>query len=90
MPRVSEATKDAISCDKAGGGAHTRYIPAFPNGATPWLEEPGTDQLVWQWQTQGTETSKYLQEKKITMIPQVVASERGGAQTGLVTANPGL
>ena len=39
MPRVSEARKDAISCDKAGGGAHTRYIPAFPNGATPRLEE---------------------------------------------------
>ena len=90
MPRVSEATKDAISCDKAGGGAHTRYIPAFPNGATPWLEEPGADRLDRRRQTQGTETSKYLQEKKITMIPQVVASERGGAQTGLVTANPGL
>ena len=31
--------------------------------------------------TQGTETSKYLKEKKIIMIPQVVASERGKAQT---------
>ena len=41
-------------------------------------------------QTQGTETSKYLQEKKITMIPQVVASERGGAQTTAVTAAVGL
>ena len=28
--------------------------------------------------TQGTETSKYLEEKKIIMIPQVVASEKGG------------
>ena len=27
--------------------------------------------------TQGTETSKYLQEEKTTVIPQVVASERG-------------
>ena len=41
-------------------------------------------------QTQGTETSQYLQEKKITMIPQVVASERGGAQTRVVTAILGL
>ena len=40
--------------------------------------------------TQGTETSKYLQEEKTTVIPQVVASERGGAQTGGVTACPGL
>ncbi len=40
--------------------------------------------------TQGTETSKYLQEKKTKVIPQVVASERGGAQTGDVTACPGL
>ena len=40
--------------------------------------------------TQGTETSKYLQEEKTTVIPQVVASERGIAQTGGVTACPGL
>ena len=39
MPRVSEATKDAISCDKLGGGAHTRYILRFPNGATPHMED---------------------------------------------------
>ena len=54
------------------------------------MEDVRADWLVRRRQTQGTETSKYLQEKKITMIPQVVASERGGAQTGLVTANPGL
>ncbi len=30
--------------------------------------------------TWGTETSKYLQEKKSTEIPQVAASERGPAQ----------
>ncbi len=41
-------------------------------------------------QTRGTETSKYPQEKKITMIPQVVASERGLAQTEAVTADSGL
>ena len=39
--------------------------------------------------TQGTETSKYLQEEKTTVIPQVVASERGRAQTGAVEAAPG-
>ena len=29
----------------------------------------------------GTETSQYPEEKKSTEIPQVVVSERGGAQT---------
>ena len=32
-------------------------------------------------QTEGTETSQYLEEEKATAIPQVAASERGGAQT---------
>ena len=40
--------------------------------------------------TRGTETSKYPQEEKTTVIPQVVASERGVAQTGGVEASPGL
>ena len=40
--------------------------------------------------TRGTETSQYPEEKKITMIPQVVASERGGAQTRAVEAAPGV
>ena len=31
--------------------------------------------------TEGTETSKYLEEEKTRVIPQVVASERGRAQT---------
>ena len=40
--------------------------------------------------TGGTETSNYPQEEKTKVIPQVVASERGRAQTGLVSAKPGL
>ena len=32
--------------------------------------------------TQGTETSKYLEEEKSIEIPLVAASERGRAQTG--------
>ena len=41
--------------------------------------------------TRGTETSQYPQGEKMTMIPQVVASERGGAQTGDVARHhPGL
>ena len=33
-------------------------------------------------ETQGTETSQYLEEKKSTETPSVAASERGLAQTG--------
>jgi hypothetical protein len=40
--------------------------------------------------TRGTETSKYPEEEKTTVIAQVVASERATAQTQLVTASWGL
>ena len=62
-------------------------MPGFPNGGTQYLEEV----LPWNMgRTRGTETSKYPQEEKTKVIPQVVASERGGAQTGGVKARPGL
>jgi hypothetical protein len=38
MPRVLEAKKDVISCDKPGGEANTHYIPGFPNGETRLTE----------------------------------------------------
>ena len=41
-----------------------------------------TESIGYGSETQGSETSQYLQEKKSTEIPQVVASERGGGQTG--------
>ena len=34
MPRVCEAKKDVVSCEKPGGAAHKRYIPGYPNGTT--------------------------------------------------------
>ena len=47
--------------------------------------------ITWQQeQTQGTETSKYLEEEKTTVIAPVVASERARAQTLPVTAGRGL
>ena len=45
---------------------------------------------IYRRRTQGTETSKYLEEEKITMIPKVVASEMGIAQTKVVSAILGL
>jgi hypothetical protein len=57
-----------VSCDKSGGAAHKHYIPEFPNGTTPYAE--GIGSFEKRKPTQGTETSKYLEEKKINkMIP---------------------
>ena len=50
-----------VSCDKLRGDANDRYIRRFPNGTTQYIE----DVLSVRRPTQGTETSKYLQEKKI-------------------------
>ena len=41
-------------------------------------------------ETRGTETSKYLEEEKTIVIPLVVASEKGRAQTVSVKAEAGL
>ena len=38
---------------------------------------PFTEHIGKRSDTQGSETSQYLEEKKSTEIPQVVASERG-------------
>ena len=34
MPRLLEAKKDVISCEKPGLGANNRTTPGSPNGAT--------------------------------------------------------
>ncbi len=39
MPRLLEAKKDVISCEKLRGVAHTHYIRRCPNGATRLFEE---------------------------------------------------
>ena len=62
MPRLSEAKKDVISCDKLRGSANRNYIRRFPNGVTQCTE--GALSIVRWKQTQGTETSKYLEEEK--------------------------
>ena len=82
MPRLSEAKKDVISCDKLRLVAHT-FTRRFPNGATRYIEDISSARR----QTRRTETSKYPEEKKTKVIPLVVASERGLAQTYFVTAN---
>ena len=71
--------KDVVSCDKPGGTAHKYYIPGSPNGTTRHTEGVSSERKS----TLGTETSKYQEEKKTIVIPQVVASEKGTAQTGV-------
>ena len=61
-------------------------IRGYPNGATHYVE----DIVSARRQTRGTETSKYPEEEKTKVIPLVVASERGIAQTIIVTAIMGL
>ena len=50
--------------------------PSTRNGVLLITESIGDERY-----TRGTETSKYPEEKKTTVIPSVAASERGVAQT---------
>ena len=61
MPRLSEAMKDVVSCEKSWGGANDRLIHECPNGATHYVEDIVSARKV----TRGTETSKYPEEEKI-------------------------
>ena len=81
MPWYQEAMKDVGSCDKLRGAATQALIRRFPNGETRAGEcrPPHTEYIGVLEPTQGTETSKYLEEKKTTVIPLVAASERGPA-----------
>jgi hypothetical protein len=51
--------------------------PGFPSIVVGYLH---LNKIGCKKRTQGTETSKYLQERTSTETPQVVASERGPGQ----------
>ena len=76
MPRLSEAMKDVISCDKLRVGANNLLSGDFRMG-----QPGGLVSRRRKTRTRRTETSQYPQEKKSTDIPLVAASERGSAQT---------
>ena len=81
MPRLSEAMKDVISCEKLRLGANNLSAGDIRMGQ-PIQKEFWISMTKRSWRrTRGTETSKYPEEKKTIVIPQVVASERGVAQT---------
>jgi hypothetical protein len=68
---------------KASGSCKQALIRGCPNGETQGSEPPlrPDEHIVGCERTQGSEPSQYLEEKKETSIPRVVASEIGGAQT---------
>jgi hypothetical protein len=70
----------------ASGSRTQATIRGYPNGETQscgnaWLST--TEYIGCEKKTQGIETSQYLEEKKTKVIPKVVASEIGRAQTSL-------
>ena len=71
---------------KVAGIGTYKLIRKYPNGETHYIE----DIVSARRQTRGTETSKYPEEKKTKVIPLVVASESGEAQTQFVKASWGL
>ena len=81
MPWHLEAMKDVGNCDKLRGVVTQAMIRRSPNGKTYPVEDRVSyaEYIGIVKQTQGTETSKYLKEKKTTVIPLVAASERGTA-----------
>ena len=58
-------------------------ILGWPNGETRRDASPVIPSQDGK-QTEGTETSQYLEEEKSTEMPRVAASEIGGAQTTLL------
>ena len=84
MPRLSEAMKDVISCDKLRVGANDHWFEDFRMGQ-PDMVKPY--HLTFSKRlTRRTETSKYAEENKTKVIPLVAASELGTAQTYIVLA----
>ncbi len=81
MPWHKKAMKDVVSCDKPRGGANNPGSGDFRMGQ-PFRRhgrKSSAESIGRAKPTEGTETSKYLQEKKATAIPSVAASERGTA-----------
>ena len=60
--------------------------PGLPNGETRWVVRPIIPSQDGK-QTEGTETSQYLEEEKSTEMPRVAASEIGEAQTDLLVGS---
>lgn len=70
--------KDVVACDKLRGGGKQPLIRRFLNEETHLLIQVLISEYIgYEERTWGSETSQYPEEKKIIMIPKVVASEIG-------------
>ena len=81
MPRRKKAKKDAISCEKLRGAANRLRSGDFRMGKPNAWEHAlsSTESIGGEKRTPGSEPSQYREEEKTTVIPLVVASERGRA-----------
>ena len=80
MPWLLETKKDVVSCDKLRGAAHKRNIRRFPNGTTQHTEGVLSRRKAGSQPSELKHLSRRRKRKQI-VIPQVVASEKGIAQT---------
>ena len=66
-----EAKKDVVACDMLREAGKQALIRRFLNEETRpiYTRSPTAECIGGKEQTQGTETSKYLEEKKETSIP---------------------
>ena len=92
MPWSYPAKKGVVSCENHGGEANILRSRASRMGLTRLFNNShcAVNTYAVQSETQGTEPSKYLKEKKSIEIPLVAASERGLAQTIYISVCMGL
>ena len=78
---ASRAEEGRGKTAKSLGELSSKPSRGFPNGATRFGKTgaPPAEHIGWVEVSRGSETSQYPEEK--TIIPLVVANERGKAQT---------
>ncbi len=78
MPRHKKAMKDVITDDMLRGGGNNLLSVDFRMGQpiSSNVDISIPEYIGYVKLTQGTETSKYLEEEKIIMISRVAASEK--------------
>ena len=69
MPRYREAMKDVISCEKPRVGANNRRTVDIRMGQPGSGHAESFSRICGGRRTEGSETSKYLQEKKSKRFP---------------------
>ena len=87
MPWQQKSKKDVTTYDMSRGAGSTLRSGNFRMGEPTCFNRqvPITEYIALERATQGTETSKYLEEKKEKSITLVVASETVRAQTSFRT-----